>query len=73
MWKLFFDGSHNKIGVGGGCMLISLANERYYASFRFTFSYINIVAEYEALMHGLKWAIKRGISCLQVFGDSELM
>ena len=73
VWKLYFDGSHNKIGVGGGYMLISPTNERYYASFRFTFSYTNNVVEYEALVHGLNWAIKRGISCLQVFGDLELI
>ena len=54
-------------------MLILPTNERYYASFRFTFSCTNNVAEYEALIHGLKWAIKRGINCLQVFGDSELI
>ena len=54
-------------------MLISPIDERYYASFRFTFSCTNNVAEYEVLIHGLKWAIKRAISCLQVFGDSELI
>ena len=54
-------------------MLISLAIKTYYASFRFTFRCTNNVVEYEALVHGLKWAIKRGISCLQVLGDSELL
>ena len=54
-------------------MLISPANERYYASFRFTFSCTNNVAKYKALVHGLKWAIKRGISCLKFFGDLELI
>ena len=52
-------------------MLISPTNERYYASFRFTFNCTNSIAKYEALVHGLKWAIKRGISYLQVFGDLE--
>ena len=73
LWKLFFDGSRSKTGAGGGCMLISPVNERYYASFRFTFSCTNNVAEYEALINELKWAIKRGISCLRVYGDSELI
>ena len=54
-------------------MLISPMDERYYATFKFNFSCTNNVVEYEALIHGLKWAIKRGISCLQVFGDSELI
>ena len=53
--------------------MISPIDERYYASFRFTFGYTNNVAKYEALIHGLKWAIKRGINYLQVFGDSELI
>ena len=73
VWKLYFDGSYNKVGAGGGCMLISLMNERYYASFRFTFSCTNNVVEYEALVHGLKWPIKRGINYLQAFGDSKLI
>ena len=54
-------------------MLISPTDERYYALFKFTFSCTNNVAKYEALIHGLKWAIKRGISFVQVFGDSELI
>ena len=59
--------------MAGGYILISPMNERYYASFRFTFSCTNNVVEYEALVHGLKWVIKRGISYLQIFGDSELI
>ena len=43
VWKLIFDGSRNKIGAKGGCMLISPTNERYYASFKFTFSCTNNV------------------------------
>ncbi|KAH9323479.1 hypothetical protein KI387_018118, partial [Taxus chinensis] len=37
------------------------------------FSYSNNTAEYEALIHGLHWARKKGINILQVFGDSELI
>ncbi|KAH9309157.1 hypothetical protein KI387_037068, partial [Taxus chinensis] len=33
----------------------------------------NNIAEYEALIHGLHWATKKGIKNLQVFGDSELI
>ncbi|KAH9293316.1 hypothetical protein KI387_041479, partial [Taxus chinensis] len=37
------------------------------------FSYSNNTAEYEALIHGLHWARKKGIKNLQVFRDSELI
>ncbi|KAH9295070.1 hypothetical protein KI387_038658, partial [Taxus chinensis] len=37
------------------------------------FSCSNNTAEYEALIHGLHWARKKGIKNLQVFGDSELI
>ncbi|KAH9324348.1 hypothetical protein KI387_004526, partial [Taxus chinensis] len=35
------------------------------------FSCSNNTDEYEALIHGIHWARKRGIKNLQVFGDSE--
>lgn len=71
LWKLYFDWSRSKNGASGGCMLVSPNDEKYYSSFRFTFSYTNNTIEYEALVDGLQWTRKRGISCLQVFGDSE--
>ncbi|KAH9308576.1 hypothetical protein KI387_036487, partial [Taxus chinensis] len=37
------------------------------------FACSNNTAEYEALIQGLHWSIKRGIKNLQVFGDSELI
>ena len=73
VWKIFLDGLRSKTSAGGGCILISPTNEKYNASFRFTFSCTNNVVEYEALANGLKWAIKQGIICLQVFGDSKLI
>jgi len=33
----------------------------------------NNVAEYEALLHALRWALARGVRRLQVFSDSELV
>ena len=43
---MFFDGSRGKQGVGGGVMLVSSENEKYYAAFRFNFSCTNNTAEY---------------------------
>ncbi|KAH9288879.1 hypothetical protein KI387_032996, partial [Taxus chinensis] len=37
------------------------------------FSCSNNAAEYEALINGLHWEMKKGIRNLQVFGDSELV
>ena len=54
-------------------MLISPQGIKYYSAFRFQFSCSNNTAEYEALIHGLHWAMKKGIKNLQVFGDSELI
>ncbi len=33
----------------------------------------NNVAEYEALLHALRWALRKGVARLQVFSDSELV
>ena len=56
IWSIFFDGSRGKQGVGGGVMLVSPKNEKYYAAFRFSFSCTNNIAEYEGLIQGLEWA-----------------
>jgi ribonuclease HI len=33
----------------------------------------NNVAEYQALLHGLRWALARGVRRVRVFSDSELV
>jgi ribonuclease HI len=33
----------------------------------------NNVAEYQGLLHGLRWALARGASRVEVFSDSELL
>ncbi|KAH9299889.1 hypothetical protein KI387_044112 [Taxus chinensis] len=73
VWQLFFDGSRSRQGAGGGAMLVSPQGVKYYSAFRFQFACSNNTAEYEALIQGLHWSIKRGIKNLQVFGDSELI
>ena len=73
LWSMFFDGSRSRQGAGGGVMLVSPDNERYYAAFRFNFSCTNNTTEYEGLIQGLEWARKCGIKCLRVYGDSELV
>lgn len=67
---MFFYGSRSKNGVGG---VVSPSSEKYYSTFRFTFSCTNNTRKYEASVHGLQWTKKRGISSLQVFGDRRLI
>ena len=47
---MFFDGSRSKQGAGGGVMLVSPKNERYYPAFRFIFLCANNTVEYEGLI-----------------------
>lgn len=35
LWKLYFDGSRSKNGVGRGCMLISPIHYKYYGTLGF--------------------------------------
>lgn len=52
---------------------MSPQGDKYYFAFIFAFSCTNNIVEYEGLIQGLEWARKRGIGCLQVHGDSELI
>ncbi|KAH9315536.1 hypothetical protein KI387_024163, partial [Taxus chinensis] len=54
-------------------MLISPQDIKHYSAFHFQFSYSNNTAEYEALIHRLHWATKKGIKNFQVFEDSEII
>ena len=62
-----------KTGAGAGLQFVSPlgVHMRYAIRIRFTAS--NNVAEYEALLNGLKIAIELGVRCLDVRGDSQLV
>jgi ribonuclease HI len=72
-WTLYFDGSVMKTGVGAGLLFISPLREhmRYVVHLHFPAS--NNMAEYEALLGGLRIAIETGIKRLDVRGDSQLV
>jgi hypothetical protein len=72
-WTLYFDGSVMKTGAGVGLLFISPLGEhmRYAVCLHFPTS--NNMAEYEALLYGLRIAIKTGIKRLDVRGDSQLV
>nr|ABA97388.2 retrotransposon protein, putative, Ty3-gypsy subclass, expressed [Oryza sativa Japonica Group] len=72
-WTMHFDGSKRLSGIGAGVVLISPTGERLSYVLWIHFSASHNVAEYEALLHGLRIAISLGIKRLIVRGDSQLV
>jgi hypothetical protein len=72
-WTLYFDGSVMKTGADAGLLFVSPLGEhmRYAVCLHFPAS--NNMAEYEALLCGLKIAIEIGIKRLDVRGNSQLV
>jgi ribonuclease HI len=72
-WTLYFDGLVMKMGAGAGLLFISHIEEhmRYVVHLHFPAS--NYMAEYEALLCGLRIAIETDIKRLDVRGDSQLV
>jgi ribonuclease HI len=70
---LYFDGSVMKTGAGAGLLFISPLGEHMRYAVRLHFPTSNNMAEYEALLCGLRIAIEIGIKRLDVRGDSQLM
>jgi ribonuclease HI len=73
IWTLEFDGSHSSFGSGAGIVLTTPSGEVLYHSYRLEFHCTNNVVEYEALILGLNLAIDKGITILEVKGDSDLI
>jgi ribonuclease HI len=72
-WTLNFDGSVMKTGASAGLLFISPLEEHMWHAVRLHFPASNNMAEYEALLCGLKIAIETGIKHLDVKGDSQLV
>jgi ribonuclease HI len=62
-----------KTGAGTGLLFVSPLEEHMRYAMRLHFSTSNNMAEYEALLCGLKIAIETGIKRLDVRGDSQLV
>jgi hypothetical protein len=60
-WTLYFDGSVMKTGAGAVLLFISTLGEHMRYAVRLHFPASNNMAEYEALLCGLRIAIKTGI------------
>ena len=72
-WTMYFDGSLMKKGAGAGLIFISPLRVRMRYMVRLHFPSSNNVAEYEALINGLRIAIELGIRRLDIRGDSQLV
>jgi ribonuclease HI len=72
-WTLYFDGSVMKTGAGAGLLFVSPLGEHMRYAVRLHFPASNNMAEYEALLCGLKIAIELGVKRLDVRGDSQLV
>jgi hypothetical protein len=70
---MYFDRSVMKTGAGTGLLFVSPLKEHMRYAVRLHFPTSNNMAEYEALLSGLKIAIETGIKCLDVRGDSQLV
>jgi hypothetical protein len=73
VWKMFFDGSFSSIGAGAGVVFISPCQETISLSYKLEFDTTNNVAEYEALVLGMRDAKEMGVKEMVVFGDAELI
>ncbi|XP_074336456.1 uncharacterized protein LOC141673602 [Apium graveolens] len=73
VWTLYVDGSSISSSGGAGVILISPEGFKIQQALKFSFPVINNVAEYEALLTGLRLAIKLEVNILEIFGDSKLV
>jgi ribonuclease HI len=73
LWTMYFDGSLMKTGAGAGLLFISplVKHVRYVLHLHFPAS--NNVAEYEALVNGLRIAVELGVRRFDACGDSQLV
>jgi ribonuclease HI len=73
LWTMFFDGSLMKTGADEGLLFISPLEKHLRYVLRLHFPASNNVAEYEALVNGLRISIELGVRCLDARGDSQLV
>ncbi|XP_052206772.1 uncharacterized protein LOC127811099 [Diospyros lotus] len=72
-WMLFVDGASNAKGSKAGVVLISPEKEMLEYSLHFIFPSSNSIAEYEALLAGMKLAEKLEVKNLTAHSDSQLV
>ncbi|XP_022856263.1 uncharacterized protein LOC111377401 [Olea europaea var. sylvestris] len=72
-WNLFVDGSARDTSSGAGVVLISPEGHKLNSVVRFGFKATNNVAEYEALLAGLRLAREMQVKRLLISSDSQLV
>ena len=72
-WIMFFDGVARQEGAGASVVFVSPQRQILLYSFSLSELCSNNVAEYQASIIGLQMAIEKGISQLEIFGDSKLI
>src|SRR3954467_7132082 len=72
-WRMHFDGSKMRTGLGAGIVLTSPKGDMLKYALQIHFAASNNVAEYEALVHGLRLAKELGIRRILCYGDSDLV
>jgi ribonuclease HI len=72
-WRMNFDGSKMLGDLGASVVLTSPKGDKLQYVLQMHFCASNNVAEYEALVHGLKLAKEIGIQRILCFGDSDLV
>ena len=70
---MYFDGSLMKTGARAGLLFVSPLGVHMRYVIRIYFTASNNVAEYEALVNGLKITIELGVRRLDIRGDSQLV
>jgi ribonuclease HI len=73
LWTMYFDGSLMKTGAGAGLLFASPLGKHVRHILRLHFPASNNVAEYEALVNGLRIAVELGVRRLDARGDSQLV
>jgi ribonuclease HI len=73
MWTLDFDSAPSSFGLGAGIVLTTPSKEAFYFSYRLEYDCTKNVVEYNALLIGLNIALDKGIRCLRVIGDYDLV
>jgi ribonuclease HI len=70
---MFFNGASSSEGTSAGVVLVSPCQETMSLSYKLEFEATNNVAEYEAMVLGLRDVKEMGIEEIAVFGDAEVI
>jgi ribonuclease HI len=73
LWTMYFDGSLMKTGACASLLFVSPLGKHLRYVIRLHFLASNNVAEYEALVNGLRIAVELGVRCLDARGVSQLV